>query len=224
VKVINFDGMALIGPGSEWFWTAITGLITVVTFFAIYRQLRIMRSASALEQLDRFEQELASERMVRFELEVLVALRDGADPLNLPRAGAAGIWRFWEKTGALARHGHLDPALLWEGSGTNVRTWWLVIGPYARQWRADHKDGSFLTNFEWLADRMAALDRKAGSIVPLGGGPGHVFNTHEELVFACAQRLERLRIEVALRAETDTTPRDTGAGQPRRRRPNGARD
>jgi hypothetical protein len=217
VKIINFDGMSFIGPGSEWFWTAISGLVLVVTFVAIYRQLRLMRSAGALEQLDSFERELASERMVRFELDVLVALRDGVDPLNLPSAAVAGVWRFWEKTGALARHGHLDPELLWEGSGTNVRTWWLVVGPYARRWRSDHKQPSFLVNFEWLADAMGELDRRGGSAEPLGGGPGQAFNTQDELVFACDQRLQRLRIEEALRAEPVVAPPGPVGGQPHRR-------
>ena len=39
MQLINTDGMALIGPGSEWFWTALTGLILAITFFANYRQL-----------------------------------------------------------------------------------------------------------------------------------------------------------------------------------------
>jgi hypothetical protein len=46
VKLINTDGMALIGPGSEWFWAAITGLILAVTFIAIYRQLRAQQEVA----------------------------------------------------------------------------------------------------------------------------------------------------------------------------------
>ena len=40
MKLINTDGMSFIGPGSEWFWTAVSGLVLAVTFIAIYRQLR----------------------------------------------------------------------------------------------------------------------------------------------------------------------------------------
>jgi len=40
VKVINTDGLAFIGPGSEWFWTALQFMALAVTFLAIYRQLR----------------------------------------------------------------------------------------------------------------------------------------------------------------------------------------
>ena len=31
MKLINTDGMAFIGPGSEWFWTAVSGIVLVVT-------------------------------------------------------------------------------------------------------------------------------------------------------------------------------------------------
>ena len=37
MSLINTNGLVLIGPGSEWFWTALSGLVVAVTFFAIYR-------------------------------------------------------------------------------------------------------------------------------------------------------------------------------------------
>ena len=41
MKLINIDGMAFIGPGSEWFWTALQFTALAITFVAIYRQLRV---------------------------------------------------------------------------------------------------------------------------------------------------------------------------------------
>jgi hypothetical protein len=40
VTLINTDGLALIGPGSEWFWTALQFTALAITFIAIYRQLQ----------------------------------------------------------------------------------------------------------------------------------------------------------------------------------------
>jgi hypothetical protein len=40
VKLINTDGMAFIGPGSEWLWTAFQFIALALTFAALYRQLR----------------------------------------------------------------------------------------------------------------------------------------------------------------------------------------
>ena len=40
---INTDGMAFIGPGSEWLWTALQFTALATTFYAICRQLRIQQ-------------------------------------------------------------------------------------------------------------------------------------------------------------------------------------
>ena len=40
MELINTDGIALIGPGSEWFWTALGFAALASTFYAIYRQLK----------------------------------------------------------------------------------------------------------------------------------------------------------------------------------------
>lgn len=40
VTLINTDGLAFIGPGSEWFWTALQFVALATTFYAIYRQLQ----------------------------------------------------------------------------------------------------------------------------------------------------------------------------------------
>lgn len=164
MQLINTDGMVLIGPGSEWFWTAISGVGLVVTFVAIYRQLRIMRNSSALEQLDAFEAEVNSERMLRCELEVLVAVQDGTDPVALRRGAISIIWAFWERTGALVRRGHLDAKLLYEGSGGSVIEWWRIIEPHATRVRLDANSTDYLENFEWLAQRMVEFaNRTAGT-------------------------------------------------------------
>jgi len=43
VTLINTDGMSFIGPGSEWLWAALTGLVLAGTGVAIYRQLRVQQ-------------------------------------------------------------------------------------------------------------------------------------------------------------------------------------
>jgi hypothetical protein len=43
VTLINTDGLALIGPGSEWIWTALQFTALAITFVAIYRQLQGQR-------------------------------------------------------------------------------------------------------------------------------------------------------------------------------------
>ena len=197
MKFINTDGMAFIGPGSEWFWTAVSGLILVVTFLAIYRQLRLARSAGAFEQVAAFERELDSERMIRVELDLLVTLRDGVDPAQIPPGVAYVIGGFWQRTGALVRSGHLDAKLLLSsGSLGSVGFWWPAMAAYARKIRVDRPQPLYLRDFEWLAGIMAELDRAAGASTPARWDEAHLPVSPQE---AIAILEDRLRIEESLR-------------------------
>ena len=166
VKLINTDGMAFIGPGSEWFWTALSGIILAVTFIAIYRQLKLQRSREAIDQVDAFEREWATERMCRIRLNALIAYRDASDPADLDVASVGLIAIYWEKVASLVRRGHIDPQLLWHISGFNCVAWWLILGPSIRKARTDEGDPTTSADFEWLAGTMAELDRKAGVPAP----------------------------------------------------------
>jgi len=204
VTLINTNGMAFIGPGSEWFWTAVSGLILVVTFIAIYRQLRIARNANSYDQLVAFQQEVWSERMVRAELDLLVALRDGTDPAAVPPGVGDILGGFWQQTGALARSGHLDANLLRSGALGGVTYWWSALAPWIRRTRVETNVPGYLGDFEWLAGTVAA-GRSEGSP-----------QWDSAQVIALLQ--DRLRIEEALRTMRVGSPDRPLAGQARRRR------
>src|SRR5437899_1325069 len=100
--------MAFIGPGSEWFWTAVSGVVLAVTFLAIYRQLRLQASSAAIETVNRMASEWASERKTRYKIDALVALRDATDPSSVQSAAIGNLVDFWEDVGALVKAGHVD--------------------------------------------------------------------------------------------------------------------
>ena len=162
MKLINTEGMAFIGPGSEWFWTAVSGLVLVVTFIAIYRQLSIARSANAFEQMNRIADEWASERMSRNILEILLALREGVNPENVPEGAASYIGDFWENVASLVRARHVDRKLFHEFLGNACRTWWATLAPFVGRFRSEFGDPRGGEHFEWLAGVMAEMDKKAG--------------------------------------------------------------
>jgi uncharacterized protein DUF4760 len=199
VKFINTDGMAFIGPGSEWFWTAVSGLVLAVTFIAIYRQLVLARGASAREQLESSDREWNSERFALCKLEVLLARRDTTDPASVPSSAAIAIAGFWERIAALARGGHLDPKLLHTYNGGVCPVWWVVLAPFIHQLRVLNEDETEYSNFEWLAQVMAELDRRAGA---------SVFNEAllaSQLPSRIASFQDRLRFEQALRSAAVTS-------------------
>jgi hypothetical protein len=162
VQLINTQGMAFIGPGSEWFWTAISGLVLAITFFAIYRQLRLQRDSAAIEQVAEMERVWTSERMSRSKLAVLVAIESGVPPVDIPDKAATHVGDFWERMGYLARTGHLNRRFVHDQWAGLAQTWWARLLPSTLAWRdRDHEPGIWV-EFEWLARTMAEMDRKGG--------------------------------------------------------------
>lgn len=148
MRLINTDGMAFIGPGSEWFWTAISGLVLAITFIAIYRQLRLQRDAAATEQLSGLLGEWSSERMARAKLTILLAIESGVEPDQLPNRAVSHVAFFWQRIGYLVRSGHMDLRLVYR-----------LLGPQIQMWRSWLKADAW-NDFMWLADACATMDVK----------------------------------------------------------------
>ena len=163
MKLINTDGMVFIGPGSEWFWTALTGLVLGLTFIAIYRQLRLQARTGAIEQMDAFRREAYSESMTRYGLDVMTALRDHDDPADVPEAAVLGLGDFWANFATLARAGHRDTALLWQSDSASPQIIWWCIAPFVFKTRAESRLGvPSYADFEWLVGVLAEMDRTDG--------------------------------------------------------------
>ena len=163
MTLINTDGMSFIGPGSEWFWTALTGLVLGLTFLAIYRQLRLQGRSAAIEQLDAFRREAYSEAMERYGLDVMIALSDHDDPAGVPEAAVIGLGDFWGNYATLARAGHRDASLLWQSDSASPQIAWSWIAPFVFKARADSRLGvPSYVDFEWLVGVLAEMDRSGG--------------------------------------------------------------
>ena len=160
MKFINTDGMAFIGPGSEWLWTMISGIVLAITFIAIYAQLRLQRKARAIEQLASLQGEMLSERMCRSRLAVLIALRDGADPTKRPPT-VFNLVEFWERVASLVRAGHIDRRLFFNYMGPHIQLWWGWLAPSMRREREVFHNPADGKDFEWLAGRMAEMGQQA---------------------------------------------------------------
>ena len=154
--LINTDGLVLIGPGSEWFWSMLQFVVVAVTLLGIYYQLRVARSANAFDQLGKLVEEWEGERLIRHRLGVLSALRDGAAPAAVPESPASAIANYWEKVGALVHAGHIDRSLIAEGLG-GAQDWWGILAPFVMRVRADDANPAFWEHFEWLAGALVQL-------------------------------------------------------------------
>ena len=197
MTLINTKGMAFFGPGSEWFWAALQFTALMVTFIAIYRQLRMGRSQRAVEQVALYTRQFEDERMCRHQLAILVALRDGA---SIPRAAGNAISNYFETLGSLGRSRHLDMQQLWGLFNLLTQGWWTILQPFTQQRRAE-LDDTVSENFEWLVRVFERMDRRAKTTLALDA------IVARWLVGGAIESLEdNIRIEQELRAVIIASP------------------
>jgi hypothetical protein len=194
---INTNGMSFIGPGSEWFWTAVSGIVLAVTFLAIYRQLRLQRAAAASDQLDALLREWSSERLARAKLALLQAMQAGVVPERLPARPLSHIGFFWNRIGYLVQMGHMDRRLVYEQLGDQIQWWWAALGPWVRWNRMADRDPTSWHHFELLASSAAAFDAKRGVVRRVD--PDGLAAALPSLIEMFSQAVE---LEEALRAVT----------------------
>jgi hypothetical protein len=222
VRLINTDGLVFIGTGSEWFWTAISGMILVITFLALYRQLRLQANAKAIEELDAFDREGNSERWNRYALDIFVALRDGIDratvpefpgilatdlPADLPDAAYEYVTTTIERLATLYRTGRLDLKLLVRHNTYGSQSWWTMLEPSIRAARVSSGRPSECENFEWLAGYMSAVDRRAGLPAITSGTIARNLDGWIE------RSQEKIRVEQALRTAILVSPAAVNVAQ-----------
>jgi hypothetical protein len=186
MRLINTDGLVLIGPGSEWLWTAISGLVLAITFLAIWRQLALARSANAFQQIEGLTAAWETELLARHKLAILEAIAAGVPLENIPEGSATVIENFWEHTGALVRAGHIDAKMMYPQYGPIIRYWHAVVTPNVRRYRAESRTRVF-ESLDWLAERMAEVDRARGDDVAID--EAYIRST-------LGRRIERFRDEI----------------------------
>lgn len=215
MKLINLDELVVLGPGSEWFWTMVSGVVLTITFIAIYRQLRLQRDAAAIEQVREISREWTQERMARAKLEVLSLIRDGADPAMTLSAGG-DVGDFWEGLAYLARARSIDRRLIYNALGPAVRIWWGLLAPSAEHARQQANDRGIWIDFEWLAGVFAGYDEKASE--PATYDDAYLTQRLPDLIdgnVTAVRRFDELRAVIVRSGSTSGLA--PGAGRRRRR-------
>jgi hypothetical protein len=156
VPLVNLTDLVLIGPGSEWFWTAVSGIVLAATFIAIYRQLSMQRADQRRAQLQELGDRAGTARMHHVKLRLALALKRGDDPDT--DGLAAEVADFFDSVGYLHRRGYLSTdAVAGTGNGLLVDAvrWWTLLEPIIKRAQADYGPGE-MADFE----RLAAAGRR----------------------------------------------------------------
>jgi hypothetical protein len=153
MKFINTDGMSFVGPGSEWFWTAVSAVVLLATLLAIYRQVLLQRGLKEAQQSEELAREWDSERLLRSRLAIALTLQEGKD-LSPSLSSAARIADFWDKVGSLVRYGHVGREQITAQWADIILTYWTMLEPMIKRLRIDHGMPDELEHIEWLANLM----------------------------------------------------------------------
>ena len=147
-----------------------------------------------------------------YRLEIFTALRDGADPSQLPDGAATAILNWWEGVASLTRSRALGRKGIHAIYRLICQRWWLILAEHARRIRLEAADDAIFEDFEWLARLMAEMDRQTGKALFDKSTAGSI---EEEIEYLQG----RIRIEEALRTviikppDVATTPAvGSGAG------------
>ena len=154
------EGLAIDGPGSEWFWSMAQFVVAAVTLIGIYYQFRLQRSANAFDQLSRIQGQWSSEPFTRTRLSAARAIKAGT---SMPMASMVTIGNSWEGVATLVRLGHVDSRVVYDGLGNSARYWWSLMEDQTLRYREESESGDLMVHFEWLAAKFARFADKDGT-------------------------------------------------------------
>ena len=153
--------MTIIGPGSEWFWSALSGLVVAATLLTIYRQLREQRAAALYDQIAAWERDWEDLDLAVIRLASLIDFEHRPTDDGLPRS-FEDVGAYFERLGYLVSQRHLRAEDVWQSLRRAIGWWWALAGPYIERQRAVEDYPGLFDKFENLEQEMRRLDRKTG--------------------------------------------------------------
>ncbi|MCI4369106.1 MAG: hypothetical protein L3K09_06055 [Thermoplasmata archaeon] len=156
-------------------WTAIAAWALVIGTLAVMYwqtlQAQRLHSANAVMELrERFD----SSRVRQARRQLALQLLEGKEK----EIGNWEVPAFFELMGAMTHRRALDETLVWHAFGGWITNYWFalchpvdIVGSH----RSDFRDPLVLAEFEWLKDRMHAIDRRR-----LGSAHSKLLSIEEE--------------------------------------------
>lgn len=161
MNLVNWEGSAIFGPGSEWFWSMTQFAVVTITLVAIYRQLSAQRSANALQLMESFNEQWDGDRMLRTRLQVALRIRQG-EGFDALYPFLTPVCTFFEDLADLQKKGHIDTRYVWESWGRTIQFWWAILAPTIEQGRIVEDQPKGNSGFEDLNRLMRAMDSDHG--------------------------------------------------------------
>lgn len=190
VNLVNWQGSAIFGPGSEWFWSMAQFVVVVITLGGIYRQLRTQGAANALQRIDFLQGQWSSERLTYSRLALCLHLRyEGIGSATFARA--MPLADFVENLYDLHEQGYVSLKELAYSWGRSIQIYWAVLAPAIEHQRLEDGDPNLYLGFERLNTMLHQRDIKTGT-EPMNLDPSTFPDVLDEVI---RRNTEKLRQE-----------------------------
>lgn len=161
MNLINFDGTALLGKGSEWLWMMCQFVALVITLYAIYRQLSAQRSANAFARMMTLQGEWKAREMTLMRLRTALELRYGERGRGLPVA-AYWVTDFFDNLSDLHEAGSIDLREIDRSWGQTIQIWWFLLESAIDEQRVIVGNAHLHEGFKNLNSLLRQQSSKAG--------------------------------------------------------------
>jgi hypothetical protein len=126
VEIVNWEGSALFGPGSEWFWSMASFIVVIASLGGIYRQLRAQGSANAVQRIESLQGQYDSERMAYARLALALDLKYEERSRHTFEK-ARPLLDFFANLDDLHEAGYLSVAEIWNSWGRSIQVWTALL-------------------------------------------------------------------------------------------------
>jgi hypothetical protein len=157
MSFINTDGLTVLGPGSEWFWSAFQGVVVAISLWALFRQLRLQTAQKHRDDVARLNAEYQSERLLRHRLAVWKAVRDDTPPSEVSKGSFFALGNFWEGVAGFTKEKHLDAKLMAYHMGSDACWVWTALEPWVRYQRQNYAE-DYVSDFEWFVTEIVRIE------------------------------------------------------------------
>jgi len=158
--LINTEGLFLIGPGSEWFWTALQFFVVAISLWAIYRQVEGQSAANFLQRMEMLNNVWASPRMSFIRLDAAIHLRYG-EPDQECYQKARPILDFFADLQNLEVERFIRVKEIHANFGGSMQEWVAFTKPLVDA-RRKAAGSAHIYNLEPLLEKLREFERKQG--------------------------------------------------------------
>jgi hypothetical protein len=147
MNLVNWQGSAFFGLGSEWFWSMAQFIVVVATLFGIYRQLRAQSGSNSLARIEAFYDRYTSKEMLVAKLNVAIKLRYG-DPVAEMNARMDPIAMFFDILYDQHQAGFMTAKEIEDRFGGGAQVWWRLLRPAIEGSRAIENEPLLYEGFQ----------------------------------------------------------------------------